>query len=160
VKKSTSILILLATIIIVIVARYYVYPSQHPEAGFNLILTKDDSKLLSDTDIQSYNVSSYTLTLTDECVDRMKTMKEPLIGDFIITINGESDLHGIFVSPMVSRSYPSTEVVIVYPSIPSDYKTMKIQMGYPWDQPTDNDPRHDSKMTQYFDLEGFPHRFI
>jgi hypothetical protein len=154
VKKSTSILILLATVIIVSIARRYVYPPKYSDAGFNIILTKDSSKLLSDTDIQSYNTSSHKLTLTEECVDRMKKMKEPLTGDFIITINGEEDLHGIFVPPMVSRSYPSTEVVIIYPSFLSDYKTMKIQMGYPRDQPTDNDPRHDSKMIQYFDLTG------
>jgi len=44
--------------------------------------------------------------------------------------------------------------VIVYPSFMSDYKTMKIQMGYPWDQPTDHDPRQNSKMIQYFDITG------
>lgn len=75
-----------------------------------------------------------------------------LTGDFIITIDGEEVLRGIFVPPVVSRSYPSTEVVIVYPSFQSDYHTMKIQMGYPWDEPTEYDPRNDNMMMQYFDL--------
>ena len=153
-KKITSILILLAIVIIASVTRNCIFPPRHSDTGFNIILTMDSSMLLSDTDIQGYNISSHTLTLTDECVDRMKKMKEPLTGDFIITVYGEEDLHGIFVPPVVSRSYPSTEVVIIYPSIHSDYKAMKIQMGYPWDQPTDNDPRRDLKMIQYFDSSG------
>ena len=73
------------------------------------------------------------------------------MGDFVIIIDGEEDLHGVFVPPIVSRSYPSTIVVIVYPSFMSDYKTMKIQMGYPWDQPTDHDSRQNSKIIQHFE---------
>ena len=153
-RKRTSILILLATVIIVSLVRNYVYSPRRSTSGFSIILTNDDSKILSDKDVQSYDVSSFKLILTEECANRMKKMKEPLTGDFIITINGEEDLHGIFVPPVVSRSYPSTEVVIIYPSLPSDYNTMKIQMGYPWDQSTENDPRRDSKMNQYFEENG------
>jgi hypothetical protein len=54
------------------------------------------------------------------------------------------------VGSKCARAYPSTIVVIVYPSFDSDYKTMKIQMGYPWDQPTSIDPIQTSKMVQYF----------
>ena len=153
-NKSTPILILLATVIIVSVVWNYVYPPRYFEGGFGIILTKDGSKLLSDADIQCYDSVSHELTLTDECANRMKKMREPLIGDFIIIIDGKEDLRGIFVPPIVSRSHPSTEVVIVYPSFMSDYKIMKIQMGYPWDQPTDHDPRQYSKMMQYFDITG------
>jgi hypothetical protein len=154
VKKSTPIIILLATVILLSVVWNYVYPPRNSEEGFGIILTEDDSKLVSDVDIQRYNSTSHELTLTDECANRMKKMREPLMGDFIIIIDGKEDLRGIFVPPVVSRSYPSTEVVIVYPSFMSDYKTMKIQMGYPWDQPTDHDPRQKSKMIQYFDITG------
>jgi hypothetical protein len=130
------------------------YSPRNSEEGFVIILTEDDSMLVSDVDIQRYNSTNHELTLTDDCANRMKEMREPLIGEFIIIIDGKEDLRGIFVPPVVSRSYPSTEVVIVYPSFMSDYKTMKIQMGYPWDQPTDYDPRQNSKMIQYFDITG------
>jgi hypothetical protein len=154
VKKSTSIIILLTTVIIISILRIYVFPPQNSAARFSIILTKDDTKILSGDDIDSYNMSSHELILTEECADRLRKMKEPLTGDFIITIDGEEVLRGIFVPPVVSRSYPSTEVVIVYPSFQSDYQTMKIQMGYPWDEPTEYDPRNNNMMMQYFDLLG------
>lgn len=130
------------------------FPPQHNSAGLSIILSKDDTKILSDNDIGSYNISSHELTLTEKCADRLKKMKEPLTGDFIIIIDGEEVLCGIFVPPVVSRSYPSTEVVIVYPSFQSDYQTMKIQMGYPWDEPKEYDPRNDNMMMYYFDQLG------
>jgi hypothetical protein len=154
VNKSTQIIILLSTVILLSVVWNCMYSPRNSEEGFVIILTEDDSMLVSDVDIQRYNSTNHELTLTDECANRMKEMREPLIGEFIIIIDGKEDLRGIFVPPVVSRSYPSTEVVIVYPSFMSDYKTMKIQMGYPWDQPTDYDPRQNSKMIQYFDITG------
>jgi len=154
VNRITPIAILLATVIIVSVAWRYMHPPGYYEEGFTIILTKDGSKLLSDADIQRYNAASHELTLTEECADRMKRMREPLMGDFVIIVDGEEDLRGVFVPPVVSRSYPSTEVVILYPSFDSDYRTMKIQMGYPWDQPTEVDPRRSSKMIQHFDKTG------
>jgi len=154
VNRITPIAILLATVIIVSVAWRYMHPPGYYEEGFTIILTKDGSKLLSDADIQRYNAASHELTLTEDCADRMKRMREPLMGDFVIIVDGEEDLRGVFVPPVVSRSYPSTEVVILYPSFDSDYRTMKIQMGYPWDQPTEVDPRRSSKMIQHFDKTG------
>jgi hypothetical protein len=151
VKKSTTIVILLIAVIIISLLRTYIYPPQHGSAGFSIILVKDRTKIISDNDIVSYKISSHEFTLNKECTDRLKKMKEPLTGDFVITIDGEEVLRGIFVPPVVSRSYPSTEVVIVYPSLQSDYRIMKIQMGYPWDEPGEYDPRNDTRMTQYFD---------
>jgi hypothetical protein len=153
-KKITSTALFLVIVIVASVTWKYTHPPRYSEDGFNIILTKDSSKVLSGADIRSYNASSHELTLTDECADRMKNMREPLIGDFVIIVDGEEDLHGVFVPPIISRSYPSSEVVIVYPSFESDFKTMKIQMGYPWDQPTGYDPRQSSKIIQYFETIG------
>jgi hypothetical protein len=154
VNRSFFIITLIVAVIIVTVVWYYTYPSRHPKEGFSITLTEEGSRLLSDTDIRFYNATSHELTLTNECANRMEKRREPLIGDFLISINGKEDLYGIFVPPFVSRSYPSTEIVIMYPSFVSDYRTMKIQMGYPWDQPTGDDPRQNSKMIQYFDETG------
>lgn len=153
-KKITYTALFLIIVIIASVTWKYMHPSQYSEDGFSIILTEDNSEVLSDADIQSYNASSHELTLTDECADRMKNMRKPLKGDFVIIVDGEEDLRGVFVPPVVSRSYPSSDVVIVYPSLESYYKAMKIQMGYPWDQPSGYDPRHSSKMIQYFDAIG------
>ncbi|MCJ7732528.1 hypothetical protein MUP51_09450 [Candidatus Bathyarchaeota archaeon] len=153
-NKVTAVAIFLATIVIGSAAWNYTHQPQYPLEGFIIILTKDDSRLLTEADIKSYNATSYTLTLTTECADKMRTMRDPLIGDFSIIVDGEEDLHEIFVPSFISRSYPSSEVVIVYPSFDSDYMIMKIQMGYPWDQPSGYDPRQYSKMIQHFDKNG------
>lgn len=152
-NKVTPVAVFLVAIIIGSSAWRYTHPAQLSEEGFSIVLTEDGSKVLSDADIRSYNASSHELILTDECTDRMKKNKL-LTGDFVIVIDGEEDLRGVFVPPVVSRSYPSTTVVILYPTLMADYKTMKIQMGYPWDQPTSYDPRQNSRMIQHFDETG------
>lgn len=153
-NRSTPLALFLITVIIAALAWRYTHPPQYSEEGFSIILTKDSSRVLSDADIQQYNAASHELTLTEECAERMKSLREPLMGAFVIMVDGEEDLRGVFVPPVVSRSYPSTEVVILYPSMDSDYRIMKIQMGYPWDQPEEVDPRRSSKMIQHFDITG------
>jgi hypothetical protein len=152
VNRSTPVALLLVTVIIMALAWRYTHPLQYNEEGFSIILTKDSSQVLSDADIQRYNATSYELILTEECAERLRSLREPLMGAFVIIVDGEEDLRGVFVPPVVSRSYPSTEVVILYPSMDSDYRIMKIQMGYPWDQPEEVDPRRSSKMIQHFDM--------
>jgi len=146
--------IFLAAVIIAAVAWRYTHPPLRPDEGFSVILTGDGTRLLSDADIQRYDAASHELTLTDECADRLKRMRGPVMGDFVIMVEGEEDLRGVFVPPVVSRSYPSTVVVILYPSLDSDYGVMKIQMGYPWDQPSGYDPRQSSRMIEYFEGTG------
>ena len=70
------------------------FPPQGIESEFAIILLKYDTKILSESDIECYNVSSHELILTEECSDRLKKMKEPLTGDFVIIIYGEEVLMG------------------------------------------------------------------
>ncbi len=77
-----------------------------------------------------------------------------LSGNFTIRVNGEVELRGIFVPPITSRSYPPSQVVIMYPTFELNYRVMKIQMGYPWDQPIAPDPRDNPMITQYFEESG------
>lgn len=152
--KRTSLAILLGVVVPLVVVFYVSYQTQLSNNGFGIYLTKNYLKVVTDADVQYYNLTSHDLILTNECAETMKKMKEPLIGDFVIMINGEEDLRGVFVPPIVSRSYPSTDVVILYPTFEMNYKTMKIQMGYPWDQPTGQDPRGNSKIIPYFEVTG------
>ena len=153
--KRTSIAVVLGVIIpLCAVWLSATYQQQSPENGFSIILTKTHLNLVTDADVRYYNVTSHELTLTKECADAMKAMREPLMGDFVILIDGQEDLHGIFVPPITSRSYPSTEVVITYPNFESNYEIMKIQMGYPWNQPISQDPRESSRIAQHFEETG------
>jgi hypothetical protein len=79
------------------------------------------------------------------------------VGPFTIKVGGEDVLNGIFVPPITSRSYPSSQVVIIYPSFDSNYGMMRIQMGYPWDEAVGQDPRDYPRISQYFEAT---HRLV
>jgi hypothetical protein len=135
-------------------AIYLAISSQAPEynAGFSIILTRDASTVLADADIVSYSASTHELKLTSECEVRIEEGKY-LEGPFSMIINGEVAFTGSFVPPFVSRSYPSSEVVIMCPSFDMDYGVMKIQLGYPWTEPG-TPPLDDEKIVAYFALTG------
>ena len=133
------------------------YQSPAPTGEFAIILALDNNKVVSDSDIRYYNVTSHELTLTSECAERLKPMGWRLSGNFTLVVNGEVELRGIFVPPITSRSYPSNQVVIMYPTFDLNsinYRVMKIQMGYPWDRPVALDPRSNPRITEYFDVSG------
>jgi len=124
---------------------------------FAITLTQNNTMVVSDSDIQSYNVRSHEFTLTSECAARLKPMGWRLSGKFTLEVNGEVELMGIFVPPITSRSYPSSQVVIMYPTFELNslnYRVMKIQMGYPWDQPATPDPRDIPRIAEYFEGSG------
>ena len=125
-----------------------------PVGGFAIITPQDGSIVVKDGDIVSYNAISHELILTGECVERIRGMKGYLEGSFAITVDGEEVLSGIFVPPIISRSYPSSQVVIIYPTFDSNYSVMRMQMGYPWDGLVSQDPRDDPRIAQYFEATG------
>jgi hypothetical protein len=101
--------------------------------GFVISLSRNNTVLVSDSDIQYFNASSHEFRLTSECQARLEPLGWRLSGDFKITIGGEQVLTGVVVPPIVSRSYDANQVVLLYPAHDMDYSTMKLQMGYPWD---------------------------
>jgi hypothetical protein len=132
-----------------------VYQSRLTSGEFGIYLTKDSLEVVSGSDIRYYNASSHELTLTSECAERLKAMGWQLSGDFTMIVNGKVALSGVFVPPIVSRSYPSSQVVMLYPTLGAiNYRVMKIQMGYPWDQPSGPDPRENPRMIDYFKRSG------
>ena len=129
--------------------------SRIKSVDFSIYLTKDSLEVVSGSDVRLYNASSHELTLTSECAERLKAMGWRLAGDFTIIVDEEVVLSGVFVPPFVSRSYPSNQVVMLYPTFEStDYRVMRMQMGYPWDQPSDPDPRENPVIVDYFEGSG------
>lgn len=94
------------------------------------------------------------MILTGECTERIRGMKGYLEGPFTIFVGGEDLLSGIFVPPIISRSYPPSQVVIVYPTFDMSYGVMSMQMGYPWGEPVGQDTRDDPRIAQYFGTTG------
>ena len=134
-----------------------IYQSPTKTGEFAIILAPNNTKVVSDSDIQYYNVTSHEFTLTNECAEILKPMGWRLSGNFTIMVNGKVELRGIFVPPITSRSYPSSQVVIMYPTLDLNslnYRIMKIQMGYPWDQPVALDPRENPRIAEYFERSG------
>lgn len=112
------------------------------------VVARDSSIVVSDSDVVSYSASGHEFTLTSACATRLEE-GDMLEGPFTIVINGNVELSGLFVPPIISRSYPSNQVVITYPSFDLDYGTIKIQMGYPWALPGTPDVE-DSALVSYF----------
>jgi hypothetical protein len=131
-----------------------IYQSPTHIGEFAIVLTLDNTKVVSVSDIRYYNVTSHEFTLTSECADRLKAMGWRLAGNFTIIVNGEVELRGIFVPPITSRSYPSSQVVMMYPTFELNYRVMKMQMGYPWDQPVALDLRDNPRIAEYFERSG------
>jgi hypothetical protein len=121
---------------------------------FGIVSSRDSTIVVKDRDIAGYNLTSHELILTVEGAERIRKVQGFLGGPFTIMIGGEEILDGLFVPPIISRSYPSSQVVITYPSFDSNYGVMKIQMGYPWDETVSNDPRNDPRIAQYFEATG------
>jgi len=122
---------------------------------FGIYLTRDNTRIVSGSDIQYYNVTSHELTLTNECADWLWASERYLEGNFTIMVHEKVELRGLFLPPFISRSYPSSQVVIVYPTFESSYKIMKIQMGYPWSpEPFGQNPLENPRITQYFEESG------
>ncbi len=128
---------MVATILGVVFAfsLWYAISQTTPVAGseFVIALGRNNTVVVSDSDILSYSASSHELRLTNDCADRLKPMGWRLSGDFKIIIGGEPVLAGVVVPPIVSRSYEANQVVLLYPDNDMDYTVMKLQMGYPWD---------------------------
>ena len=108
--------------------------NQSPSLGGFTILARDGSVIVADVDVVSYSASGHEMTLTKECAARLEAGRY-MEGTFTIIVDGGVAMSGTFVPPIISRSYPSNEVIITYPSFDLRYGTMKIQMGYPWAMP-------------------------
>ncbi len=124
-----------------------------PVSGFGIVRTADGAVVVADADIAWYDSTSHSFTLTEECAARLKAGRY-LEGSFSLALGGGNILNGIFVPPFVSRSYPSSQVVIMYPSLDGGYGVMKVQMGYPWDDPVEPDPMGDGRIADYFASTG------
>jgi hypothetical protein len=156
-NRNSSIATILGIVAALSLWLLMIYQSPTHTGEFAIILTLDNSKVVSDADIRYYNVTSHEFTLTSECAERLRPMGWRLSGNFTIVLNGKVVLKGLFVPPITSRSYPSSQVVIMYPGFDLNsmsYRVMKIQMGYPWDQPVALDPRDNPRIAEYFDGSG------
>jgi hypothetical protein len=148
-------LIVLASIAVLWVFRSYV--GQPSEAGFSLVSQKDNTLLISDADVLSYNWTSQEITLTEGASKRLMQMGENLYSftdGFVIKIDGEEIYQGVFRSPIMSAIPEPPKISIMFPSIlfPSEsVNNHAIRMFYPGFQPPNDQPKLNLKLSQYFE---------
>jgi len=157
-KKSKWIslfLIILALIATLWIFRSYLLPSS--EAGFRLVSLKDNTVLISDADVLSYNWTSQEIALTDGASQRLIQMGQNLYSftdGFAIKINGEEVYQGVFRSPIMSAIPAPPKISVMFPSMlfPSTSENNHaVRMFYPGFQPPNDQPEKNSKLSQYFD---------
>jgi hypothetical protein len=155
-KRQTLIAFVVLVFGIALIGIWFALDSQLQVSreGFGIYLLENDTLIISDVDMLSYNKTNHGIDLTDECAKRLEEVKTPIFGRFVIRINAEEIYYGTFVPSFVSRSYPSSEPVIMTPPLSGSYDFVKIQMGYPFNQPPDVDPRNNSKIFDYFQKAG------
>jgi hypothetical protein len=151
---TSLLLIVLASIAVLLVFRSYV--GQPSEAGFSLII-KDNTLLISDKDVLSYNWTSQEIALTDGVSQKLMTMGDSLYSftdSFVIKIDGEEVYRGVFRSPIMSAIPEPPKISIMYPSMlfPSEsVNNHAIRMFYPGFQPPNDQSENNSKLSQYFE---------
>jgi hypothetical protein len=124
-KKKASIGVLL--IVVVVVAAVLIYqnsltetPETAPDDGFTMVYLSDNSTLLSDSDILSFNSTSQEFNLTDAATQRLQAAGDNLYNFsnvVSVRINGEEIYQGIFRSAVMSAVPELPTVAILYPSI-------------------------------------------
>ena len=153
-------LISLLLVVIALIATLWVFISYQlkpSQAGFTLVCLKDNTVLISNADILSYNWTSQEITLTDSASQRLIQMEENLYSfteGFIIKIDGQEIYQGVFRSPIMSAIPEPPRISIMFPSIlfPSETENNhKIRMFYPGFQPPNDQPEKNSKLFQYFE---------
>jgi hypothetical protein len=157
-KKRKWINLLL--VLLVLIAALWVfrnYVDQPSEVGFSLVSLKDNTVLISDTDVLSYNWTSQEIALTDGAAQRLNQMGNNLYSftdGFVIRIKGEEVYQGVFRSPIMSAIPEPPKISIMFPSVLFPFESENnhaIRMFYPGFQPPTDQLEKNSKLSQYFE---------
>jgi hypothetical protein len=134
------------------------YMMQPSEAGFRIYSIENNTLLISDADILSYNWTSQEMAITTEASERLTEM----VGlyswtGFVIRIDGEEIYRGVFRTHSMSAVPASPRICILFPSafFPSqsvNYGAMR--MFWPFFQPPSDQPENNAKIFQYFEKIG------
>jgi hypothetical protein len=112
-------IVVIASILILtgILFKTFVEPSFEEE--FKLIFLENDTILISDSDIITYNMTNQEITITDSASKRLCDMGDEIYSftGFIIRINSEEVYQGVFRSAIMSAIPSSPKICILFPSL-------------------------------------------
>ncbi len=108
-----------------------------------------DEPLISSSDINSYSSETHEIELTTSAADRIRQIN--LSGKaFVVCFDQQPVYSGVFVSAYSSRTFDG--VVIMWPLMNNNGRTIGIELGYPGREFfMGEDPRSDPKILQCLD---------
>jgi hypothetical protein len=136
----------------------YLLPLELHQEGIieNIACGGEEGPLITSNDIQSYDLESHEIRLTQSSFDRL-TPRELAGQPFAVCVKQEPIYMGEFMALFMSRS--SEGVVILWPPMEGDVPVMKIQLGYPGpDFYTGDDPRSDARILRALEQAGLIHK--
>jgi hypothetical protein len=160
-KKQVILGVLL--VVIVAVSALLVFQSgilgsaSKDKTGFTMVSLSDNSVLLYDTDILSFNSTSQEFTLTDSAVQRLQAAGTNLYNFsnvVSIRVNGEEIYQGIFRNAAMSAVPQPPTISILYPSITFPEGTEKdnvMRLFYPNFTPPSDMSALNAKLADFFE---------
>ena len=154
---SVVLIIAMSIVAAMLLANYLAKPK---EEGFTIVFLEDNTLLISDNDVLSYNWTSQEIAITDAASERLLGKGDSLYSfskGFVMRINGEEVYQGVFRlavhsaipgSPKISILFPST----LFGSEPDNYHALR--MFYPLFEPPSDQPEANAKLSEYFDNAG------
>ncbi len=111
-----------------------------------------EAPVLSMDDIIAYDAETHVIELEPTVAERWDGLE--LTGRFFVVMVGKELIYaGAFMAAYFSRTYDG--VVILWPSMEGSPNTIKIQLGYPWeDFFTGEDPRADPRIMEALHQAG------
>ncbi len=130
------------------------------ETGFSLVRLNDNSLLVSDADVLSFNASSQEMVLSDASSRRLLQAGDSLYmfnGTVSVRVNGEEIYQAIFRASSMSALPAPPTIAICFPSMhfPSGVEDdHELRLFYPGFQPPGDLADMNAKLTQYFQETG------
>lgn len=125
--------------------------------GFTMVILSDNTTLLSDVDVLSFNSTSQEFTLTQNASERLQQVGNSLYNftnPVSIRVNGEEIYRGIFRSIIMSAVPEPPTVAILYPSVTIPECTEKdnvMRLFYPsFELPSDMQAMN-TKLVDFFE---------
>jgi hypothetical protein len=114
-----------------------------------------DEPLISLSDIYSYSSEAHEIELTTAAADRIQQIN--LSGKaFVVCVDHQPVYSGAFMSAYFSRTFDG--VVIMWPLVNNNGKTIRIDLGYPGEKYfTGEDQRSDPKILECLDQHNKLH---
>jgi hypothetical protein len=130
---------------------------QSSETGFTVVSSKDNSLLLSDADVLSYNLTSQEIALVDSASQRLTQVGDSLYSyspGVSVRINGQEIYKGIFRQSTMSAVPAPPKIAILFPSMNSQSgaeNSHSLRLFYPGFQPPSDLAEMNLKLAQYFE---------